>query len=887
VGVRTTCPYCGVGCGVLGAATGDTKGDPAHPANFGKLCSKGSALNETLGLESRLLVPQVAGKDATWTQAIDEVARNFRACIDQFGPDSVAFYVSGQILTEDYYLANKLMKGFIGSGNIDTNSRLCMASAVAAHNLAFGEDVVPGTYDDFELADLMVFAGHNAAWTHPVLHRRMEAQRSRGQLHVVIDPRVTDTAVSADLHLAVRPQTDIRLWNGLAAYLLAHNSVDQIYIRSHTSGMEEFRAALDQDDQSLGAIANDCGLSLHDVAYFYRLFQETPKTVTLFSQGLNQSAQGVNNGLAVINVHLLTGRVSKPGASPFSITGQPNAMGGRETGGMVTTLAAHLGFSDADRAIAARFWDVPDVAPKPGLKAVEMFEAVASGKIKALWVMATNPALSLPDSNMVELALKRCSFLAVSEVTADTETSRHAHVLLPALAWGEKDGTVTNSERMISRQRAFLPRPGQARADWEIIAGVARAMGYSDGFNHQNASEVFTEFAAMTNFENEGTRALSLGPLAQLSPAKYDALVPTRWPIERSGASVDRPFEDGSFYHADGKARLIGVTSAGPARITTPDFPLSLNTGRLRDQWHTMTRSGLSNRLMRHAPEPIVDLHPDDGVVTGVLDGELCRVESQFGTAILRARYTAAQRLGEIFVPMHFTDAFAPRARANRLTNPDHDRISGQPEFKHTPAKIAPVLKTWRGFLAVQESLDPPASVWWARTPEAKGNLYELSGIPNELNLADYAASLKARFPHADMIEAQDTTNSFARLAFLVDNKLVAVFAGGTQKGLPQRAWLLEQLGEIADDQKRVQLLIGGAPSGGLQNDRASIVCACFGITLPQIQAYAAANPNSDVNSVGRALKAGTNCGSCRGEILTALKEAKANMESVVQLGKT
>jgi assimilatory nitrate reductase catalytic subunit len=870
VSISTTCPYCGVGCGIQGRVGEATKGDPHHPANFGKLCSKGSALHETIGLQGRLLTPQVHGRDATWQEAINEVARQFRSCIDQNGPDSVAFYVSGQILTEDYYLANKLMKGFIGSGNIDTNSRLCMASAVAAHVLAFGEDVVPACYEDLELADLIVFAGHNAAWTHPVLHRRMEGQKERGQKHVVIDPRRTDTAVNADLHLALKPQSDIRLWSGLAAYLLEQGGVDWAYIEAHTNGIDDLRTSLYANDQSLFAISKDCGLSVADTQQFFDLFVQTPKTVSLFSQGLNQSTQGVDNGLAIINAHLLTGRVSKPGASPFSITGQPNAMGGRETGGMATTLAAHLDFSDKDRATVGRFWGAPYVAAKPGLKAVDMFEAVANGKIKALWVMATNPALSLPDSNLVELALKRCSFLVVSEVTAQTETTRHAQVLLPALAWGEKDGTVTNSERVISRQRAFLPPPGQARADWRIIADVAFAMGYQNGFNYQSASEVFTEFAALTNFENKGARALRLGPLANLTAQDYENLAPTQWPVLASRDSSERPFESGRFSHKDGRARLIPVTWAGPKRATTRQFPLALNTGRLRDQWHTMTRTGLSTRLMRHAPEPIVDVHQDDAATFGLIDGGLCKVETSFGEAILRVRAGVTQTKGTIFVPMHFSDAFAPSARANRLTSPDVDYRSGQPEFKHTPAKISPVDVTWRGFLAVQERLDPPSDIWWARAPEAGGHLYELSGSCDGASLGDYVASLTAGFGNADIIETMDSTGRFARLAFLVDRHLVAVFAGSSQKGLPQRAWLLEQLGKVPDEMTRVQLLAGGVTSG--LREEAPVVCACFNVTLPEIQAYHAKHPHADVNEIGRALNAGTNCGSCRGEIQTILR---------------
>ncbi len=444
----TTCPYCGVGCGVSARVeTGrelTVAGDAAHPANLGRLCSKGAALGDTVGLEERLLHPQIGGRRASWGEATQLVARRFSEAIARHGPDSVAFYVSGQLLTEDYYVANKLMKGFIGSANIDTNSRLCMASAVAAHKQAFGADLVPGCYEDLELADLVVFSGHNAAWTHPVLFRRMEAARARGQRHVVIDPRRTDTAQEAHLHLPLAPQTDVRLWNGLLAWLIEAGAVDLAYVAAHVSGFEAVRAQLARDDQSLSAVASDCGLDAADLQAFYHLFATPPRTVSLFSMGANQSRQGVAKGSAIINVHLATGRIGKPGACPFSITGQPNAMGGRETGGLANTLAAHMDFTPEACDRVARFWGAPNIARRPGLKAVEMFEAVADGRIKALWVMATNPAVSLPNAGAVRDALARCPFVVVSDGMDETDTMAFAHVKQPALAWGEKGGTVTN-----------------------------------------------------------------------------------------------------------------------------------------------------------------------------------------------------------------------------------------------------------------------------------------------------------------------------------------------------------------------------------------------------------------------------------------------------------
>ncbi|HEX4097604.1 MAG TPA: molybdopterin-dependent oxidoreductase, partial [Caulobacteraceae bacterium] len=514
-GVRTTCPYCGVGCGIS-ASPGEGRsvtvaGDQAHPANFGRLCSKGLALGSTVGLEGRLLEPVIGGRTVGWPEATAFVARRLNETIARHGPDSVAFYVSGQLLTEDYYAANKLMKGFIGSANIDTNSRLCMASAVVAHQQAFGADLMPGCYEDLELAELVVFAGHNAAWTHPVLFRRMEQARAKGQRWIAIDPRRTDTAEMADLHLQLAPQTDVRLWNGLCAWLIARGLCDDRFLAAHTAGLPALAQALEADDHSPAAVAADCGIAEADLLAFFRMFAEAPRTVSLFSQGSNQSAQGVAKGQALINAHLLTGRIGKPGACPFSITGQPNAMGGREAGGMSSILAAHMGFDEPSRARVGRFWGSDRIAARPGLKAVDMFDQVRQGRIKAIWIMATNPAVSLPDSGRVREALARCPLVIVSDCMAGTDTVQLAHVKLPALAWGEKDGTVTNSERRISRQRPLFAPPGQARPDWRIVAEVGVAMGFADAFGWRTPREVFREHARLTAYENDGSRTLDLG----------------------------------------------------------------------------------------------------------------------------------------------------------------------------------------------------------------------------------------------------------------------------------------------------------------------------------------------------------------------------------------
>src|SRR5438552_64915 len=565
---RTTCPYCGVGCGVL--ATPDNSGgaaisgDPEHPANFGRLCSKCSALGETLSLEDLLLYPMIRCSKGTmervaWSDALDHVAHRFAHIIARDGPGAVAFYLSGQLLTEDYYVANKLMKGFIGSANVDTNSRLCMASSVAGHRRAFGADTVPGCYEDLDEADLLVLVGSNAAWCHPVLYQRMLANKlERGARIVVIDPRRTDTVGDDDLFLGLKPGTDTALFSGLLVHLADHGALDRDYIEHHTSGFEDAIVRARSLAGSVGATALATGLSEQDVAAFFRMFAGTPRVVTMYSQGVNQSAQGTDKVNAIVNCHLATGRIGKVGASPFSLTGQPNAMGGREVGGLANQLAAHMGFTPPDIDRVRRFWKAPRIATHEGLKAVQMFEAIARGEIKALWVIGTNPAVSLPDADVVREALKKLELFIVSEnVMANDTVAAGPHVLLPAQAWGEKSGTVTNSERRISRQRAFLPSPGECRPDWWMVSEVGKRLGYGAAFNFGSAADVFREHAALSAFENDGDRDFDIGALTSLSDDAFDAMAPVQWPM-RSGETEGRQrfFADGGFFTNDRKARL-------------------------------------------------------------------------------------------------------------------------------------------------------------------------------------------------------------------------------------------------------------------------------------------------------------------------------------------
>ena len=568
---RTTCPYCGVGCGVLATPRPDGSvaiaGDPEHPANFGRLCSKGSALGDTLGPETRLLVPTIDGLAATWDDALDRIVERFAAAIAEHGPDSVAIYGSGQLLTEDYYVANKLMKGFVGSANIDTNSRLCMASSVAGHKRAFGSDTVPGTYEDLEAADLLVLVGSNLAWCHPVLFQRVAAAKTaRPEMRiVVVDPRRTATCSIADLHLPIRPEGDTALFCGLLAHLARSGTVDATFVADHTNGLAEALATGTMDDAEIEAAT---GLPRADIARFFDLFAGTQRVVTVYSQGVNQSASATDKVNAIVNCHLATGRIGRPGMGPFSVTGQPNAMGGREVGGMANMLAAHMELADpAHRAIVGSFWQAPNLATKPGLKAVELFEAVGDGRIKALWILGTNPVVSMPDATRVRAALAACPFVVVSDIVADTDTIPYAHVALPALSWGEKDGTVTNSERRISRQRAFLAPPGEARPDWWALAEIAKGLGFGAAFDYDGPAAIFEEHARLSGIENDGRRDFDLSGLVGLGRAGYEALEPTRWPVCADGRSTERFFADGRFFTPDGRARIVAVKPALPEAV--------------------------------------------------------------------------------------------------------------------------------------------------------------------------------------------------------------------------------------------------------------------------------------------------------------------------------
>jgi len=881
--VRTTCPYCGVGCGVKASVKPGTipiiAGDPDHAANRGRLCVKGAALGETLGLDGRLLHPHLREngqlRRTSWDEALGHVAGGLASIIAKHGPDAVAFYVSGQLLTEDYYVANKLMKGYIGSANIDTNSRLCMSSSVAGHKRAFGEDIVPGCYEDFDLADMVVLAGSNAAWCHPTLFQRiLRAKEAKPSLQiVVIDPRRTATCELADLHLPIKPGADVWLFNGLLAYLARAGRAETDFIGAHTEGLE---AALAAAQIGIDEVARACRLDPRAVLAFYEGFAATRKVVTAYSQGVNQSSSGTDKVNSIINCHLLTGRIGQPGMGPFSLTGQPNAMGGREVGGLANMLAAHMELDNAQHREAVRsFWDAPRIASQPGLKAVDLFRAVEEGSVKAVWIMGTNPLVSLPDADRVRRALARCELVIASDIVRDTDTNACADVLLPALGWGEKDGTVTNSERCISRQRAFLPVPGEARADWQALCDVARRMGYG-GFDYTSAHQIFDEHARLSGWRNEGdnARLFDVSGLAGLDRAAFDGLEPLQWPVtlQAPGGST-RLFGDGVFSHASGRARFIATTPRGPANLPDEDYPLVLNTGRVRDQWHTMTRTGKSPRLGSHVPEPFIDLHPHDALLCGVREGELARVSSRWGAMVGRVTHSGGIARGGVFVPIHWSGPTASDARVGALVNPVVDPVSGEPEFKHTPVKVEPFVVEWQAFVLSRTTPRLDALTWWTRVQGEACLRFEAAGR-GEVD-GGWARALLGADDGADWIEYEDRGAGVYRAACLVDGRLQACVMVARAGALPPREWLGSLFGrEVFGADERAVLLAGRPAQAGA--DAGPTVCSCFGVGRNTICAAIREQGLTTTAAVTVCLKAGGNCGSCLPEIGRLLGQIRA-----------
>ena len=693
--VKTTCSYCGVGCGIIAAR--DSKGrlsvtgDPDHPANRGQLCSKGRNLNYVVSDQSdRILYPEARfhrshpRRRVSWDQALERAAAVFRSVIAEYGPDSVAFYISGQCLTEEYYLVNKLTKGFLGTNNIDTNSRLCMSSTVVAYTKALGEDAVPGSYEDIDHTDCLFVAGANPAWCHPIIWRRVEARKAAhpGMKIIVVDPRRTDTCALADLHLQINPGTDVLLYHAIARRLYDTNRIDLAFIRDHTEADENYLRIL--KSVNLRTAAKVCGVSLNDIKLAASYIGDARAFMSMWAMGLNQSRVGVEKNGALINLHLLTGQIGKPGAGPFSLTGQPNAMGGREVGGMASLLAAHRELSNpAHREEIARFWGVEHVPAKPGLTATQMFEALERGELKAIWIVCTNPSVSLPNALGADAALSKAKFVVVQDISHRSDTAAYADVLLPAAGWLEKCGTMTNSDRRVSFLPALVDPPGEARPDAEIIIDFAKRMGFP-GFDYRDVSEVYDEFARLT----AGTRI-------DVSGLSHDRLLREgsfQWPVPTPvHPGTPRLFTDHRFYTNTGRARFLSTISHAEAPpAAPPGRPLILTTGRIRDQWHTMTRTGKVARLRRHIDLPYLDMHPLDAALEKLENKQLATVTSARGEVRVRIRYTRDLKRGVVFLPMHWGKTLDSHlTRANNLTDDTLDPYSKQPNYKFCYVGVA------------------------------------------------------------------------------------------------------------------------------------------------------------------------------------------------------
>lgn len=701
---KSTCCYCGVGCGIVIESQNDkiikVKGDPDHPANFGRLCTKGSTLHLSAKLDNRALFPEMrlsretSRKRVSWDNSLDYVTEKFAQIIENHGPDAVAFYVSGQLLTEDYYVFNKLAKGLIGTNNIDTNSRLCMSSAVTGYKATLGADAPPACYEDIDHANCLFIAGSNTAFAHPIIFRRIEDARAKNPnlKIIVVDPRRTDTAQEADLHLAILPGTDVALFNGMLHVMLWENLLDMAYINAHTNGFSELKETIREYTPKM--VADICGIKESDIITAAKWFGNGP-TLSLYCQGLNQSIHGTDKNATLINLHLATGQIGKQGAGPLSLTGQPNAMGGREVGGMANLLSAHRDLDNPQhRAEVAKLWGVNSVPSTTGKTAVDMFEAVKSGEIKAIWIACTNPAHSMPDLNNVLTALNNAELVVVQDAFNNTDTCKYADVLLPASTWGEKEGTVTNSERRITRVNAAVIAPEQARHDWSIVTDFAqrlekRLAKKSNLFAYTNTEQIFNE-------HRETTRGRDL----DISGISYDLLNaqgPQQWPYvagELTGQA--RLYTDGIFQTHDGKAQFVCAVYKGTADKSDVRHPLHLLTGRLRDQWHGMSRTGNVAQLFNHVEEPVIQMSADDMMRRKLYDGDIVKVQNKRGSLILPVQKSTELQPAQTFIAMHWGSQFMSGLGVNALMPPNFDKTSKQPELKHTTIKLEKLELPWR-----------------------------------------------------------------------------------------------------------------------------------------------------------------------------------------------
>lgn len=842
------------------------KGAATHPANRGRLCVKGSALADTSQQSGRLLYPRLHGVRTDWNTALDHVAASLSAVIEKHGPGAVAMYVSGQLLTEDLYVANKLMKGFLGSANLDGSTRLSMAPAATASLASLGTAAPPGSFEDMETCDLLVLAGWDAAWTHPVLFQRISAARAaRSNMRlVVLDPRGTATAGAADLHLALRPGSDGALFCGLLCFLQRRGVLDRDFLVAHTDGAEAALQACAPFD--LDTTAEQTGIDPADLEQFFQWFARTPRTVTVLAQGIAQAASGTAQCQAILNCHLATGRIGQPGMGVFPISGQANGTGVQDVGAVATQLAAHMDFTPDNIERMARFWGAPRMATAPGVTALGLNEALERGQIKALWILGSNPAASLPEPARVQRALQACPLVIVSECRQHTDTTACAHVLLPAADWGEKDGSQTSAERRLLRQQALLPAAGEARPDWQILCDVARRLGFAEAFDYPSPAAIFREHAALSAFENAGSRVFDIGALASVDQAAYDALPPLQWPITaQAPEGTPRLFTEQRFATPSGRARLLTVH---PAPLTVPahDTPFLLNSGRLRDQWLGMGRTGQAPRLLAHTDTPFVALQPRDARSLGLREGDLVELfahddNGQRHALPFPVRLDDGQRDGELFVPIHWNAQSGSHGGVSRLFCAAVDPVSGRPALKAAWVGLRPLkVRRWAVVLS-RAPLQMLPFGWWVHRPLREGWVTRLAELPGDSNVwPGWFEQLRGTLA---VMEYQDEAAGIHRALLHRGARLeMAVFVAPQPGALPDSTWLQRLLLQEVTEESRA--LLRQEHHGSLMAAR--LICNCFRVSEAQILGAIAQGAQS-VEELGKRLRCGTNCGSCIPEL--------------------
>lgn len=709
---KTLCPYCGVGCGLEvtppaqhgkptnrdseGTPTWRVRGDKNHPSSQGMVCVKGATVTEAIH-KNRLHHPMFREslnqdfQPITWEEAFNIITQKIQQTINNYSAESICMYGSGQFQTEDYYIAQKLLKGCLGTNNFDANSRLCMSSAVSGYIQSFGSDGPPCCYDDLELTDCAFLIGTNTAECHPIVFNRLAKYHKKNHhvKMVVVDPRRTPTAEAADLHLAIRPGTDIDLLNGIAHLLMKWNYLDTTFIDDCTSNFPAYAEVISHYSPDI--VARQCGISIEDLETAAKYWGKSKSVLSLWSMGVNQSSEGTAKVRTIINLHLMTGQIGKPGAGPFSLTGQPNAMGGREAGGLSHLLPGYRSVKNAEhRQEVEDFWGLErgKISPIPSLTAWEMITGLESGIVQLLWIAATNPAVSMPDLERTKKALLNSPFTIYQDAYYPTETASYAHLLLPAAQWGEKTGIMTNSERRVTLCSAFKTPPKEAKPDWEIFAEVGRRLGFEDQFNFQNSSQVYQEFVQLTRYRPCDMSGLSHEFLSINGP--------THWPFSQDNNSenkleIKRLYTNLQFNTPDGRAKFGAYYSQGLAEPPDPEYPFVLTSGRLYGHWHTQTRTGRIDKIKQMHPEPFLEIHPRDAEKLGMIDGQVVEVRSRRGVAKFPAKITQAISPGTVFVPMHWGKLWADDAEANALTHSESCPDSLQPELKACAVQLVPI----------------------------------------------------------------------------------------------------------------------------------------------------------------------------------------------------